>query len=158
MAVATRKSSSELKKMARQRKKRKFKVKDPKRSRAMKKAWKSKRTKMLKGVKTRKRLYQSVDDFMNTFMETLEGFSNQFKWEDVSESEDEIKFESEGSKVSLSLTLTDDEKISVEVTSFEGEVLELFNIGLEHSEFILKGVFEAYGYSENENTDEDEED
>lgn len=153
MPVATRKSKSELKKMARQRAKRKFKVKDPKRSRAMKKAWASKRSKMLKGVKTRKRLYQSIENFMDTFMEVLGNFSTEYNWSDVSETEEEIQFESE-SGVIISLKLTEEEKLSIEVLSAEDKVLETFTIGLEHSESILKGVFQAY--SDNIEDDKEE--
>lgn len=151
MPVATRKSASELKKMARQRAKRKNKPKDPKRSRAMKKAWSSKRSKMLKGVKTRKRLYQSIENFMDTFMEVLEGFSTEYNWSDVSEDEETIQFESE-SGVLISLKLTEEDKISIEVTSAEDKVLEMFTVNLENSEFILKGVFQAY--SDNKDKEE----
>jgi hypothetical protein len=145
MPVAVRKSASERKKLALQRKKRKFKRKDPERSRAMKKAWKSKRTKMMKGAKTRKRLYQSADDFMEKFLEDLTQLSEKFEWEDVSENENEAIYTSENKNVTASVSITDEDKISVEVKSLKDDkVLETFSISPEFSTSVLKAVFKAY--------------
>lgn len=111
--VAKKKSASERAKAKKQRALRKNKPKDPKKARAMKKAWAANRAGMMKGVKTRKRLYGENE--ANVSFNVVKGIFEEIKQEGkISDSSYDLFKVSVGNFVA-STVLDQEEADSVEV-------------------------------------------